>query len=339
MDRRMEFRALGPLAVSQGDRLLALGGPKQRVLLALLVIHANEVVSADRLADELWGDDPPADPGGTMQVYVSNLRKRLEPDRGRTAPPELLLTRAPGYVLQVEPSQVDALRFAELVAGGRGALARHAPDEAAATLRQALDLWRGPALADLADHPFAHAFVARLDEARVSALEDLYDAELALGRHAESVEALQSLVAEHPVRERLRGQLMLALYRGGRQAEALAAYQDARSVLVEGLGIDPGPDLQRIESGDPQAGGRPRRPGGRLPAGGTAVAAAATAAHARGRSALVGPAVRRPVGGDGDDARRLEAGCHRRTPGGGGGRGARDRQEPPHQRGGSRDAR
>lgn len=243
----MEFRVLGPVEVVREHRPLALGGPKQRAILAMLVIHANEVVSADRLADVLWGVTPPADPGSVIQVYVSNLRKLLEPERPVAAPPEILLTRRPGYLLRVDADQVDALRFCALIADARHALAAHAPAQAADILRQALGLWRGRALADVADHPFAHAHVLRLEEARLGATEDLYDAELVVGRHADAVGELKALVAEYPLRERLRGQLMVALYRSGRQAEALAVYQETRRVLLEQLGIDPSPALQELE--------------------------------------------------------------------------------------------
>lgn len=243
----MEFRVLGPVEVVREQRPLPLGGPKQRAVLAMLVTHANEVVSVDRLADVLWGDVPPADPCSVIQVYVSNLRKLLEPERPVAAPPRVLLTMRPGYLLRVEPDRVDALRFDALAAEGRRALAAHAPGQAAGILRQALGLWRGRALADVADHSFFHAHVLRLEEARLGAIADLYDAELALGRHAEAVGELKALVAEYPLRERLRGQLMVALYRSGRQAEALAGYQETRRALVEQMGIDPSPALQDLE--------------------------------------------------------------------------------------------
>jgi len=209
----MEFRLLGPVEVVREHRPVALGGPKQRSILAMLVTHANEVVSADRLADVLWGEAPPADPGSVIQVYVSNLRKLLEPTRPASAPPQVLLTKRPGYLLQVEPHRVDALRFGALVAEARRARATLAPAQAAELLRQALGLWRGRALADVADHPLFQAHVLRLEDAHLGAVEDLYDAELVLGRHAESVGELKALVAEYPFRERLRGQQMVALYR------------------------------------------------------------------------------------------------------------------------------
>jgi len=243
----MEFRVLEPVEVVREQRPVPLGGPKQRALLAMLVIHANQVVSVDRLADLLWGDAPPADPGSVVQVYVSNLRKLLEPDRPVAAPPRVLLTMRPGYLLRVEADRVDALRFGALAAEARRALAAHASAQAADILHDALGLWRGRALADVADHFSFQAHVLRLEEARLGAIADLHDAELALGRHAEAVGELRALVAEYPLQERLRGQLMVALYRSGRQAEALAAYQETRRVLVEQMGIDPSPALQELE--------------------------------------------------------------------------------------------
>ena len=243
----MEFRLLGPVEVVREERPVVLGGPKQRAILAMLATHANEVVSGDRLAELLWRDAPPADPGSVIHVYVSNLRKLLEPHRPAAAAPQVLLTRRPGYLLAVDPDRVDALRFAALVADARRARAANAPAQAADILRQALGLWRGRALADVADHPLFESHVVRLEDARLGAIEDLYEAELVIGRHAESVGDLKALVAEYPFRERLRGQLMVALYRSGRQAEALAGYQETRRALVEQLGIDPSPALQQIE--------------------------------------------------------------------------------------------
>ncbi|MCA1670814.1 MAG: AfsR/SARP family transcriptional regulator, partial [Actinobacteria bacterium] len=225
MEAEMEFRVLGPVEVVRGGRPLALGGPKPRAILAMLVTHANEVVSADRLAAVLWGNAPPANPASVLQVYVSNLRKRLEPSRPVAAAPQVLLTRRPGYLLRVEPDQVDALRFGAMVGEARRAQAAGAPARGADILRQALGLWRGGALADVAGHALARAHALSLEEARLSAIEDLFDAELVLGRHAEAAGELKALVGEYPLRERLRGQLMVALYRSGRQAEALASYQ------------------------------------------------------------------------------------------------------------------
>jgi DNA-binding SARP family transcriptional activator len=230
----MEFRVLGPLEVVEDGRELSLGGTKQRALLANLLLRANQVVSSERLIDELWGESPPATAAKAIQVYVSNLRKQLG---------ERLLTRSPGYVLQVDPDEFDLARFEELLDKARKA----APHAAAESLRSALALWRGPALADLAYESFAQTDIARLEELRLAAWEERVEADLAVGRHAELVPELESLVARHPLRERLRSQLMLALYRSGRQAEALKVYQDARQTLTEELGLEPSPALQRLE--------------------------------------------------------------------------------------------
>ncbi len=233
--RRMEFRILGPLEVRDGDRLLPLGGPRQRAVLAVLLTRANEVVSAEKLIDELWGDEPPETAANVLQGYVSHLRKELGPD--------VLLTRAPGYLVQLEPGRLDLHRFERLLDEARAETA----ERAAATLREALALWRGPALADFAYEPFAQAEIARLEELRLVALERRIEADLAAGRDAELAGELEGLVSKHPLRERFRGQLMLALYRSGRQAEALEAYQAARRALVDELGIDPSPALQELE--------------------------------------------------------------------------------------------
>jgi DNA-binding SARP family transcriptional activator/tetratricopeptide (TPR) repeat protein len=230
----MDFRLLGPLEVAEHDHPLALGGAKQRALLAVLLLHANDVVPTERLIDELWGESPPATVAKSIQVYVSRLRKQLGDGR--------LVTRTPGYVLFVDASELDVARFEGLVAEA----GRADPEAAARKLRAALALWRGPPLADLAYEPFARAPIARLEELRLVALEQRIDAELASGRHAELVGELEGLVGEHALRERMRGQLMLALYRSGRQAEALEAYREARRALVEELGIEPGRQLREL---------------------------------------------------------------------------------------------
>jgi DNA-binding SARP family transcriptional activator/tetratricopeptide (TPR) repeat protein len=230
----MEFRLLGPLEVVEHDRPLALGGRKQRSLLAVLLLHANEVVSVERLIDELWGEAPPATVAKSIQVYVSGLRKVLGEGR--------LVTRSPGYVLRVDPSELDVARLERLVAEASGC----DPGTAAQKLREGLALWRGPPLADLAYEPFAQAPTARLGELRLAAVEQRIDAVLATGRHAELIGELEALVRDHPLRERLRGQLMLCLYRSGRQAEALETYQAARRALVGELGIEPGRRLREL---------------------------------------------------------------------------------------------
>jgi len=222
----IQFGLLGPLEARLGGRALPLGGTKQRGVLALLLLRANEVVSSDRLIDELWGAKPPTTAATALQVHVSQLRKALQ------AGAEALLTRAPGYVLAIVPDQLDLRRFERLVAEGERALADGDPASASASLRSALALWRGPPLADLAFEPFAQAPVARLEELRLVVIEARIEADLALGHHSELATELEALVAEHPLRERLRGQLMVALYRGGRQADALAAYRDPRASRV-----------------------------------------------------------------------------------------------------------
>lgn len=229
----MEFRILGPLEVADDGRLLALGGTKQRALLALLLLRANEVVSQDRLIDELWGESPPESGKTALQVHVSQLRKALGPD--------LIVTRPPGYVIQVGDGELDLHRFEQLVAAARTG----EPVEAARLLREGLALWRGAALAELGDS-FA-ATERALEEQRLAALEQRIDADLALGEHADLVPELERLVREQPLRERLRGQLMLALYRGGRQADALEVYRSGRRLLDEELGLEPGEELQRLE--------------------------------------------------------------------------------------------
>ena len=240
----MEFRILGPIEVVEDGERLPLGGAKQRALLALLVLNADRVVASDRLIDALWGESAPDGATHTLQVYVSQLRKALRMPAS-TASDGVLVTEGRGYVLHTR--EVDLYRFEETVESGRRALADGSPEEAATMLRQALDLWRGPTLADLAFEHFAQPEIARIEERRLLATEDRIDADLALGRHAELVGELRGLTSEHPLRERLWGQLILALYRSGRQAEALAAYHEARRMLSDDLGIDPSPDLRRLE--------------------------------------------------------------------------------------------
>jgi predicted ATPase/DNA-binding SARP family transcriptional activator len=236
----MEFRILGTLEVRADGGPVALGGAKPRGLLAVLLLHPNEPVSAERLALALWGEDAPAGAVKTIHVHVSRLRRAL-------ANPGVLATTPAGYLLRVAPDELDADRFERLSAEGHEALADDRPERAAITLREALALWRGPALADLAFGAFAQAEVARLEEERLSALEARVEADLALGGHAELVGELQQLVALHPLRERLHGQLMRSLYGSGRQADALKTYRDARDVLVERLAIEPGPELRALE--------------------------------------------------------------------------------------------
>jgi DNA-binding SARP family transcriptional activator len=235
----VEYRILGPLEVEENGRARRLGGAKQRALLAVLLVHANEVVSADRLVESVWGEHPPATAAKTLQVHVSRLRKALGRE-GR------LESRAGGYVLELAAGELDLDRFRELSAEAVGALERNEPRSACELLREALALWRGPPLADFAYDSFAQAEIGRLEELRLEALERRIEADLALGRQRALIGELEALVREHPLRERLRGHLMLALYRSGRQAEALEVYQAARTALVEELGIEPGRPLREL---------------------------------------------------------------------------------------------
>lgn len=230
----LEFRILGPLEVLADGEERPIGGTKQRAVLAILLLDAGRVVSTDRLIDLLWAESPPATAATSLQNFVSQLRKTLGTEVVRTTPP--------GYRLEIAPEQLDLERFRRMVDGAKSRPA----EERAAELRVALDLWRGPALADLAFESFAEHEASRLEEIRLAALEDRIDADLECERYAELVPEVESLVRDHPLRERLRGQLMLALYRSGRQAEALAVYQDTRRHLVEELGIEPSAALQQL---------------------------------------------------------------------------------------------
>ena len=229
----MEFRILGPLEVVADGQEVPLGGAKQRALLALLLLHPNRVVSRDRLIDELWSTDPPETARTALQVHVSHLRKAIGRDR--------IVTQAPGYLVRVEPDELDLERFERLL----GSVDRGDSAVAAEALREALALWRGPPLGGL-DDSFAQAERARLEEQRLLALEQRIDAELGLGLHARLVPELDGLVRENPLRERLRAQLMLTLYRCGRQADALEVYRSGRRLLDE-LGLEPDDELQRLE--------------------------------------------------------------------------------------------
>ncbi len=243
----MEFGILGPVEIRVDGRPIPLGGPKQRALLATLLLHRGHVVPAERLIDDLWGGLPPDAARNLLWVQIARLRKVLDPGRAKGASGSLLVTRAHGYLLETGPGELDLERFERLVTQGRDALASGDAERAGRLLRQALDLWRGPALADLAAEPFAQGHVVSLEERRLSALEDLIDADLAAGRHQDLAGELEALIAAHPLRERLRGQLMLALYRAGRQADALEVYRRTQHHLAEELGIDPGAALQRLE--------------------------------------------------------------------------------------------
>ena len=243
-----EFGILGPLEVCRSGCVLPLGGPRQRAVLALLLLEANRVVSMDRLAEDIWGGHPPEGWATTLQTYVFHLRRALEPGRARGVAGDVLVTRDRGYLLRADREHLDAARFQDRFTAGRAALDAGRYAEAAGTLRQALGLWRSGVLADLADYAFTRPEAARLEELRLAALEARIDADLALGRHDTLTGELERLAAEHPLRERLHGQLMLALYRCGRQAEALAAYRRARDLLAGELGIDPGEPLRRLHA-------------------------------------------------------------------------------------------
>jgi DNA-binding SARP family transcriptional activator len=242
----VEFQILGPLEVRDGNRVLPVGGGQRRALLALLLLSVNETVSRDRLMYHLWGEHPPSTAAKALQGHVSALRKLLEPDRAPGTGGRVLVTRGGGYELRLEDERLDLERFERLRNEGRRALAEGDPVRAASRLREALALWRGPPLADFAYEPFAQTEIARLEELRLTTLEDRLEADLASNAHGELVGELEALVREHPLRERLRGQLMLALYRAGRQAEALDVYQASRQALVEELGIEPGRRLREL---------------------------------------------------------------------------------------------
>jgi YVTN family beta-propeller protein len=240
----VDFNILGPFEVRDSEgTAIQLPGGRERSLLALLLIHRGEVVSGDRIVDALWGARAPGTATKAVQGYVSHLRRVLEPgDAGA-----VLVTRPPGYVLQTDDETVDAVRFERLAADGRRALEDGSPAEAARLLDQALALWRGPALAEFAFEDFARDDIGRLDDLRLAATEDRVESLLQLGRHGELVGKLDALVAANPLRERLRGQSMLALYRSGRQSDALQVYRDGRRLLASELGLEPGPELQRLE--------------------------------------------------------------------------------------------
>ena len=239
----LDVRILGPLEIRAWRNRLTFGGEKRGALLALLLLNANRVVSIEQLIDELWGDQPPASGAKAVQVRVSQLRKML----AEAGIGELIATRPRGYVVELDVDQLDLSRFERLVAESDVAAAAAEPARSTALLRDALALWRGPALAEFTSMPFARAAGARLDELRIGALERRIEADLALGRHADLVGELETLVSQYPFRERLRAQLMLALYRSGRQADALDAYRAARRELMDELGLEPSQSLQDLE--------------------------------------------------------------------------------------------
>ena len=276
----MDVAILGPLEVRVDGRVLPLAGPKQRALLAMFAVHANEVVSRDRLIEALWDEQPPTSVDQSLDTYISRLRRSLGRDR--------LLRRPGGYVLRLDAGELDLDRFESFVHRAREASAAGDPESSVALFREALALWRVPALADVIYEPFANRKAEQLEERRLTALEELVEAELALGDGARLVSELETLVRENPLRERLLGQLMLALYRAGRQVDALAVLQSARQRLARELGLEPGPQLRELErqilQQDPnldavrQRARSRRRPGLRAMASGVAAAALAAIA-------------------------------------------------------------
>ena len=234
----LAFHILGPLEVLDSGAPVRLGGPRQRAVLAILLLSANRVVSIDRLADQLYGGEPPATAVTQVQRQISDLRKVLGP---------AIETRPPGYLVRTGPELLDLSRFERLAEEGSSALARDERERAAERLRAALALWRGPPLADLAYESFAAAPIARLDELRLTCVEARIEAELGLGEHRRLVAELEALVDDNPTHERFRAQLITALYRSGRQEDALATYRALRRELVEAFGIEPTPELVRLE--------------------------------------------------------------------------------------------
>jgi DNA-binding SARP family transcriptional activator len=237
----MEFGILGPLEVHRGEERVELTGSRQRALLAVLLLRAGEVVPAERLLEDVWADDQPRAGATALRVRISQLRRALGPDG------DLIKTRAPGYLITVEAGQLDVHRFERLTRDGDQALDRGEPEAAASLFEDALALWRGPALADFPYDAFAQGPAGRLEELRMAAREQLVAAQLALGRHGRILGELRELVAEYPLRERLWAHLILALYREGRQADALEAYRHARRTLTDQIGIEPGPELRMLE--------------------------------------------------------------------------------------------
>ncbi len=217
-----------------------MGGARQRAVLVSLLLRVNEVVPSEQLLMDLWGEDSPLSAANSLQAAISRLRRVLPQGR--------LITRAPGYALRMFPEELDVSQFDQLVFQGREALTAGAAEQAARTLRQALSLWQGPALADFRYEPFAQAEIVRLEELHLTCLEERIEADLALGLASVLVAELRRLVSEHPLRERLRSQLMLALYRDGRQGEALEVYREFRGVLRDELGLDPSPQLRELEA-------------------------------------------------------------------------------------------
>lgn len=244
----MDFRILGPLEVESEGRPVRIEVRGQRVVLCALLTVPNDVASLDRLIDWLWACSPPRSAAAVVQAHISRLRRALEPDRTPWSASRLLVRRSPGYLLRIDPDQLDALRFARLVADGRAALERGDAQPASQVLTRALALWRGRALGDVALVDAAQDDVARLEALRLSATVMRIDADLELGRHVALVPELEGLVRAHPLDERLSGQLMIALCRCGRQADSLAVYERVRKTLAEELDIEPSPASQWLQA-------------------------------------------------------------------------------------------
>jgi len=242
----LEFHVLGPLQVRRAGEEVELVSAKQRAVLTALILHANRVLSTDTLIEAVWGGTPPSTANHAVHVHVSALRKRLEPERASEQPPEVLITRAPGYLLRMGPGQLDSDRFENLAAEARTHLASDSPRTATDLLRMGLALWRGPALSDLPGSAVADREAGRLEELRTAAVEDRVEADLALGHHSQLVAETSALVAAHPFRERAWAQLMVALYRSGRQGEALERYRALRRLLHDELGVEPAPAVQKL---------------------------------------------------------------------------------------------
>src|SRR5215469_17173022 len=236
----MRVRILGPFHLEDGGRQITIGGVRQRAVLADLLLHANEVVPSEQILVDLWGEDVPPSAANALQAAISRLRRLLPPSR--------LVTTGPGYMLRIFPAELDIAQFEQLIFEGRDALADGEAAEAVQLLDQARTLWRGPPLADFRYEPFAQAEIARLEELQLACREEQNEALLALGSPGALTAELGRMVADHPLRERLRGQLMLALYRSGRQTEALDAYREFRSTLQEELGLDPSAALRDLEA-------------------------------------------------------------------------------------------
>ena len=300
----IEFRVLGPFEVLHAGRALALGSPKQRALLAALVISANGVVSVDRLAEELWGDEPPARAMASLQAYVSRLRRLLQPEGDRRGRSDVVVTQPPGYLLRVAPESIDAVRFERQAVDGIRLMAGGDAGGALAALDRALTVWRGPPYADFSYETFAQAEIARLTELRLAAVEARLSALIATGQAATAIAEAEAVVREAPLREGVWGSLMTALYAAGRQGEAMRAYQRARQILGDELGLEPGPVLQELEAGivgHTLQVGLPRLlavpPAGRRPP--ERAAASDPLVGREEELARIGDAVRDSCGGDG----------------------------------------